>query len=409
MRDEGSGIPEGYCHLFLSKEHSRNPLYWNRLDEVRTNKNGDIGSASEEHRIRTAVRKAVGAGLACAAVLLYPEAHPAGWHQFARAFAKVGGVIEASPSIVLGSPTVNIFVEPSGAVRVLACHEQIFCPAYRAVASAFPQCSAPAQALIESAAAVGGACAEAGVMGHVTVDFVVVGDGGQSRLWAVDLNLSPAPSFAAFQIFDFLAGGGLSPDHGAYVLPPAPPADLLEPGEPNGGTDGDPGYPGYRCRGDSSSGGSASRTAYWRPQPLEIPGATPRTPSAGVRIEPIHPAYSNATTERDQTSATPRETSRTLLDEGRIVGHQGQSPGEFPSPRTGGPALEAPGNDDPGDQLGQKGKRIRAVRCGSGASWPYLQSGTLGCDCCERLSSFTSAAWPASAWTSPRCRERHSI
>lgn len=39
---------------------------------------------------------------------------------------------------------------------------QIFCPAYVAVASAFPQCSAPQEALLEAAAAVGDVCSKAG-------------------------------------------------------------------------------------------------------------------------------------------------------------------------------------------------------------------------------------------------------
>jgi hypothetical protein len=40
-----------------------------------------------------------------------------------------------------GSPSVNLFIAPTGDVHVLATHEQIFCPAYRFVGASFPQSS----------------------------------------------------------------------------------------------------------------------------------------------------------------------------------------------------------------------------------------------------------------------------
>ncbi len=66
------------------------------------------GSPEEARRVRSAARRAVAAGLARAAVLVAPEAHPGGWADFAAAFAVRGGVIEACPLEVLGSPTVNV-------------------------------------------------------------------------------------------------------------------------------------------------------------------------------------------------------------------------------------------------------------------------------------------------------------
>ena len=59
---------------------------------------------------------------------------------------------------VIGSPSVNLFIDPLGGVRLISSHEQIFCPPYRAVGSSFPQSSVPALPLTQAALAVGRAC-----------------------------------------------------------------------------------------------------------------------------------------------------------------------------------------------------------------------------------------------------------
>ena len=84
--------------------------------------------------------------------------HYTSWRSYVAAFAERGGVIEACAAAVIGSPVVNMFVEPSGAVRVISTHEQIFCPPYRVVGSSFPHSSVPAAALADAALAVGQAC-----------------------------------------------------------------------------------------------------------------------------------------------------------------------------------------------------------------------------------------------------------
>lgn len=84
--------------------------------------------------------------------------HYTSWRSYVAAFAERGGVIEACAATVIGSPVVNMLVEPSGAVRVISTHEQIFCPPYRVVGSSFPHSSVPAAALADAALAVGQAC-----------------------------------------------------------------------------------------------------------------------------------------------------------------------------------------------------------------------------------------------------------
>lgn len=149
------------------------------------------------------------------------EVYPT-YRDYISALAVRGGVIEACPSRVVGSPQANLFVDPQGNVSVLSTHERIFSQPYRAVGSTFPQTSVPHRALLDAAAAVGGACYRAGAIGHVAVDFVTLQEdpdaGGGLRLWAVDLAPFPTPSLMAFQLFDFLSVGSFNPVTGGYLV-----------------------------------------------------------------------------------------------------------------------------------------------------------------------------------------------
>lgn len=171
------------------------------------------------YRINELLRKQLSKKLQLAARDVYPT-----YHSFIVAFAARGGVIEACPNVVVGSPQANLFIDPQGNVSVLSTHERIFAQPYRAVGSTFPQTSVPHRALLDAATAVGQACYRAGAVGHVAVDFVTwqAGPeaGGALRLWAVDLSPFPTPSLMAFQLFDFLSVGTFNPATGAYVVEP---------------------------------------------------------------------------------------------------------------------------------------------------------------------------------------------
>lgn len=57
---------------------------------------------------------------------MYPN-----YQDFMNAFAVRGGVIEACPTHVVGSPQANLFVDPLGQVALLSTHERIFAQPYR--------------------------------------------------------------------------------------------------------------------------------------------------------------------------------------------------------------------------------------------------------------------------------------
>lgn len=131
------------------------------------------------------------------------------YREYVSAIARRGGVLEACPHMAVGSPCANLFLDPSGNVTVLSTHEKIFCYPYRAVGTTFPQSSVPHRALYDAAMAVGRASYDAGLVGHVMVDFVTLAEAdGALRLWLVDLRPGITPSLNAFQLFDFLAGRG---------------------------------------------------------------------------------------------------------------------------------------------------------------------------------------------------------
>ncbi|KAG2448854.1 hypothetical protein HYH02_006205 [Chlamydomonas schloesseri] len=172
------------------------------------------------------------------------------YRDYVTSLARRGGVLEGCPHMAVGSPCVNLFIDPRGNVSVLSTHEKIFCYPYRAVGTTFPQSSVPHRALYDAALAVGRSAFEAGLVGHAMVDFVTLlepaqqqqqaqgaaaagggGSGGQGglRLWLVDLKPGIMPSLMAFQLFDFLAAGAFNPMTGAYLveLDPVEDSDLL--------------------------------------------------------------------------------------------------------------------------------------------------------------------------------------
>ena len=143
------------------------------------------------------------------------------WREFLAAFRRIGGVIEAAPLHIASSPSVNLCVEPDGAVSVRSAHEQIFSSPFTFVGAAFPQTAVPFAALREAALSIGRTAYERGLIGHMGVDFVSFIDSqGQLRLWAVDLNLRLTHTAVTFSFFDFLVGGAFDSATGRYHTQP---------------------------------------------------------------------------------------------------------------------------------------------------------------------------------------------
>ena len=106
-----------------------------------------------------------------------------------QAVRQRGAVIEAAASTSLGSPTVSLLIEPTGAVRVVATMDQLFGARYRSTGHAFPQCTVVHGAIVDAATAVSKQLVAAGYVGVQPVSsesslghliaccFVLVGSG----------------------------------------------------------------------------------------------------------------------------------------------------------------------------------------------------------------------------------------
>jgi len=194
------------CYQELLRAHDRDPDGWG----------GEQLQAAVQERLVEELRAELPSKVVINMRWLYQS-----WRAFTVAFRRVGGVIEASPLETSSSPSVNMRIDPDGALRITSVHEQIFSSPYTFVGAAFPQTAVPYPALREASLAIGRAAFERGILGHVGVDFVAFFDNdGQLRVWAVDLNLRLTHTAVTFGFFDFLVGGTFDVATGRYSVQP---------------------------------------------------------------------------------------------------------------------------------------------------------------------------------------------
>lgn len=98
------------------------------------------------------------------------------------------------------------------------------------VGTSFPQCSVPHTVLNDAVVAIGGACHAHGIIGYISVSFLVLKDHGSLEMWATDIFTGISPSAGSYKLFDFLAAGRFNNRSGVYLVhgekEPQKPADL---------------------------------------------------------------------------------------------------------------------------------------------------------------------------------------
>lgn len=178
----------------VRQEKAQHAVRW-RMPEI-------IAAAQE--RVENALRE----HLPKKAILAVPDLYAKSWAAFEQAFYRVGGVIEACPAFVLGSPSANIVIEPDGTIEVSDTHDQLFSSPFVYCGATFPS-TAPRDLLHSYAIQIGRACYKQGIIGHAGIDFVMWYDNqaDERRLWAVDLNLRITATHASFKLFHFLMKG----------------------------------------------------------------------------------------------------------------------------------------------------------------------------------------------------------
>eukprot|EP00945_MAST-04E_sp_MAST-4E-sp1_P006243 g6243.t1 len=97
-------------------------------------------------------------------VLAGPEVYK-DWKRYVKTFTRVGGVIEACPLDVRGSPSANLLIEPSGSITLISTQDQIFATPFRYCGSSFPQRSVPHVAIRGAALAICQKLFDKGIIG----------------------------------------------------------------------------------------------------------------------------------------------------------------------------------------------------------------------------------------------------
>eukprot|EP00495_Collosphaeridae_sp_1-RS-2012_P003665 TRINITY_DN3006_c0_g1_i2.p1 TRINITY_DN3006_c0_g1~~TRINITY_DN3006_c0_g1_i2.p1 ORF type:complete len:445 (+),score=43.72 TRINITY_DN3006_c0_g1_i2:92-1336(+) len=108
---------------------------------------------------------------------------------------KCGVVIEASPNTIIASPSVNITIEPDGAIEITSTHDQIFRKPYLFAGAIFPQCSADPQSLCAMSYRIAEVLYDQGCIGFMSIDFITLE--GQNELVPIDLNIGCSQTMAS--------------------------------------------------------------------------------------------------------------------------------------------------------------------------------------------------------------------
>ncbi|XP_074405222.1 IQ domain-containing protein H isoform X17 [Zonotrichia albicollis] len=142
------------------------------------------------------------------------------WEKFLQTFLTQGGVIEAFPcSGSVTNLTVDLLIEPSGELTLLASGEQLHAEGpLRSSGTTIPQRSVDPGLLQALCLKVGEACKARGVLGYFSVDFVAFThpQTGQQQVWATDLDLGYSDQLALSQLLVYLTDGNV--DCGSSLL-----------------------------------------------------------------------------------------------------------------------------------------------------------------------------------------------
>ncbi|KAG5490544.1 hypothetical protein JKF63_00664 [Porcisia hertigi] len=158
--------------------------------------------------------------------LLHPSSYPT-WEAYLTMFDSVGGCVEAVPPDLCASITANLFVAPSGAVRIESVVEPLLAPALTAMGSLFPyRSSVPYAAVRGAALSLGQAAYRKRIMGYLSVDFVVTSKGDtsdntfsspQPQLWGVDVDVGLTTQASAHALASVLSGSVWDEKSGSCV------------------------------------------------------------------------------------------------------------------------------------------------------------------------------------------------
>ena len=135
---------------------------------------------------------------------------------------RAGGIVEERiAGARFSSPSAQVDIRPDGRVAVLATHEQVLGGEMGQVylGCRFPADPAYAPELARHAAAIGAELADAGALGRFSVDFVAAADadGGEWRIYALEINLRKGGTTHPYAALRNVAPGRYEPETGRWL------------------------------------------------------------------------------------------------------------------------------------------------------------------------------------------------
>jgi hypothetical protein len=149
------------------------------------------------------------------------EAHGETIDGYLAAFAAGGGVVEAwIDGRDKRSPSVQMRVDPLGALQIISTHDQLLGGRTGQIflGSTFPADPAYRGTLQDAGRRIGEVLRARGVLGRFAVDFVSVRDDAGWRHVAIETNLRKGGTTLPFQMLQFLTDGACGPD-GSFRTP----------------------------------------------------------------------------------------------------------------------------------------------------------------------------------------------
>ncbi len=153
---------------------------------------------------------------------LRPEAAGMDVDTYATLYARGGGIVESwIEGEAKRTPSVQLRINPLGAVELISSHEQIMGGPSGQVfqGSRFPADPDYAAALHSMALAVGDVLRDKGVLGRFAIDFVSARDGDGWRHWAIEINLRKGGTTLPFQMLQFLTDGRYCAETARFLTP----------------------------------------------------------------------------------------------------------------------------------------------------------------------------------------------
>ncbi|CAJ1030550.1 hypothetical protein Q4I30_005542 [Leishmania utingensis] len=158
--------------------------------------------------------------------LLHPSSYP-NWEAYLTMFDTVGGCVEAVLPGLCASVTANLFVAPSGVVRIESVVEPLLAPAFTAMGSLFPyRPSVPYAAVRGASLSLGQAAYRKRIIGYLSVDFVVTNEvdaentassSSQPRLWGVDVDFGLTTQASVHALASVFSGSVWDEKEGSCV------------------------------------------------------------------------------------------------------------------------------------------------------------------------------------------------